>query len=122
MATQRMARPVRKVISNGMMGLHQRIRSRGFSPRPRWVTRAPILINCAVPSTTFLARISERRFDRYAIFFHLHRHRQRPISPAAIPRSSHGWSLAIETLLMSQHCPGNARQFGSQRDHNDVGM
>ncbi|MDD1453154.1 transposase [Sphingomonas sp. H160509] len=67
---KRMARPVRKVIPNGMRSLHQRIRSQGFSPGPRWVPRAPILINCAVPSTTFLARISKRRFDRYANFCH----------------------------------------------------
>lgn len=30
-------------------------------------------------STTFLTRISKRRFDRYAIFCHLHRHRERPM-------------------------------------------
>jgi len=53
-----MARPVRKGLSAGDIGLHQRIRSQGFS-LAKMEIRAPwVLIKDAVSNTTFRSRIT----------------------------------------------------------------
>jgi transposase len=63
---KRMAHPVCKGDVGRRAGLHQRIRSQGFSPGQDG-SRASGLIKTAVSSTTFLSRLSRRGVNRYAI-------------------------------------------------------
>lgn len=63
-----MARPACKVFEVGLSGLLKGIRSRGFCPRPRWISARPGPHKTHGIECHFLNQVSETPVDRQAIF------------------------------------------------------